>query len=179
MGWIKTISKARSRHQCAICGEAILVGTKYEKNQNEINYYDSYGICLTCREYIKFHKEMNEHCVRHGIEPYTELHKWTKKYKNSEINTEGDKILAENGFEKVEDDLSFTMFQRKEEPITGKDYRIVTLFFDKKQLLLHVYAIFYDKQNNYCTDYADYFLDSETIKGIYQKICELKNDSEH
>ena len=178
MGWIKQISKARTRHQCAICGEAILIGAKYENNQNESNRYDKYGICLTCREYIKFHKEMNDHCVRHGIEPYTELQKWTEKYKNSEIKTEGDRMLVENGYEKVEDDWFFTMFQRKEEIVNGKDYRIVTLFFDKKQLMLHIYAILYDKQNHYCTDYSDYFLEAETIKGIYQKMYELENDKD-
>ena len=70
------------------------------------------------------------------------------------------------------------MFQRKEEIVNGKDYRIVTLFFDKKQLMLHIYAILYDKQNHYCTDYSDYFLEAETIKGIYQKMYELENDKD-
>lgn len=176
MGWIKQISKARTRHQCAICGEAILIGAKYEKNQREENYHDGYGICLTCREYIKYHKEMNDHCVHCGIEPYTELYKWTEKYKNCEIKTKGDRILADNGYEKVEDDSSFTMFQRKEEIINSKDYRIVTLFFDKKKLMLYIYAILYDKQNHYCTDYSDYFLEANTIKGIYQKMSELENN---
>lgn len=178
MGFIKTLTKARSRHECAVCGEAILTGAKYERNQNENSRYDNYGICLRCREYLKFHKEMSEHCEQCGIEPYNELHKWQEKYANTEIKTKADKMLLVSGYEKVEDDLFFVVYERKEILSTGKYFRVVTLFFDKKQMILYHYALLYDKQNKYCFDYSDFFFDSETLKGIAEKMEELENDPE-
>lgn len=178
MGWIKTLTKARSIHDCAICGESILTDAKYEKNQNEESRYDHYCICLRCREYIRFHKDMSKHCETYGIEPYKELNRWTSKYMDNTLKTKADKTLLASGYEKKENDRFFTVFERREMLATGKYYRIVTLFFDKKQLNVYPYALLYDKQNHHCYDYSDFFFDIDSIKGIAEKMVELENDPE-
>lgn len=173
----KELIRVCSSKICIFCGEKIPIRARCEKNSDPTLVFDSdaYYVCLSCREYYRTHTEMADYCEKHGIQAFTEMRFWKEKYKNTEIKTEADKKLFMCGFQKKEDDLFFSVFERVETTPKGLNNRIVTIFFDKKKLMIKPYAISYEKNSKLCFDYSDFFLEENTLKACCEKLEEIKN----